>query len=90
RRDIARMMEAGQRQADHARALFDGPMQEVRGEIALAHSFVDMSAVVLPSGQRTWPAMLGASSDPFEKAVRSGALVDERVREALMRRAAER
>ncbi|MDW8443965.1 MAG: neutral/alkaline non-lysosomal ceramidase N-terminal domain-containing protein [Acetobacteraceae bacterium] len=77
RRDIARMMEAGQRQADHARALFDGPMQEVRGEIALAHSFVDMSAVVLPSGQRTWPAMLGvsfgagSSEDGFPRIVES-------------------
>lgn len=77
RRDIARMVEAGQRQADHARTLFDGPMEEVRGEIALAHSFVDMASVVLPSGQRTWPAMLGvsfgagSSEDGFPRIVES-------------------
>lgn len=77
RRDIARMVEAGERQADHARTLFDGPMEEVRGEIALAHSFVDMASVVLPSGQRTWPAMLGvsfgagSSEDGFPRIVES-------------------
>jgi neutral ceramidase len=59
--DLARLEQLAQRQADHARGLFDAASVELHGPIRARRQWVDFSQVALPDGRRTWPAALGVS-----------------------------
>ncbi len=61
--DLQNMRELGQRQFDHAFALYERATVELTGRIDMRHSFIDMSNVHIDGvpNARTWPAMLGIS-----------------------------
>jgi neutral ceramidase len=59
--DIERMEAFGQKQYDRARALYDSATRVLPGLVNYAHTYVDMSNVLVGDDKCTFPAAIGVS-----------------------------